>query len=574
MPSASITLPDIEQSVTRPLIFSILEQVFEITHMSKDTEIYYAGKRGTMSTPGTNIDDSSKDARFGANRYTFVEVDESYNIEAMQEIHIAAAEHAPVFSDVALGLSLRPIYTTSDVTINIRYRSNSETEVSRWMAEMLLRTAAGREMNLHSVSYTYPIPYPFLGLIEHVWELREGIDGYSEPFIEYVAKHSTDRLCLLSNRAGEQRHLAIRERQSRIQGRFDFVGVPDKPTRDDKTGTWELSFGYKFSYQRPDAVHVYYPVIVHNQLLDEKYLDFKQYEEDPETRLKRYSKSYEALSLFEGDQNALRTRPPYPYIRIPDFDDYSLDRKIPQGTATIFTALCALDEGKKELLSLFDIDEYDIHEDLVDYLIAETPWLTRPYASFYNLTLLKNDRSVLWEKVEVDQNLTFSSKEPLSYRDNHRVRFSLVIDMSLLDWEAFLRLSKYPKAFVLTLSSVSELLRSNPDFQDLKNAMSLKDWQLSLAWWIINRGQKSNWKDLYTWNDIFSSVETNAWTNERPYRGRTPTSSKNQKTPYWGLRRDDISNDWRRVNQPTVMFGGIVAQRKSLLEGKEGVTIA
>jgi len=273
MPCASVTLTDVEQSVARPIIFTILNQIFEITQLSKDTAIHYAGKRTMMSSPGTSIDDGDeRDAQFATKRTTVIEVTEQYDVAAVQEVQPNSYDHEAVFDDPYVQLSLRPVYLPSNVTISIRYRSNSETEVKRWMAEMLTRTARGRDINLHDVDYTYVLPDAFTGLLLDVWTLRNAVSPCGDTPEDYVTRYGSNRLTLLTNRGGEHGILAISERQTQIQGFFDFVGIPDAPIRDQASGSWEIAFDYKFNYQRPDGISAHYPISVHNQLLPEKYI--------------------------------------------------------------------------------------------------------------------------------------------------------------------------------------------------------------------------------------------------------------------------------------------------------------
>lgn len=492
MPSVSLTLPDIEQSVARPIIFSILDQVFEITQLSKETHIYYAGKRNVIQSPGTSIDDvNGKDARFSSDRYTFIDVDEKYAIDAVQETFVHAFEHRPVFEDQKLKLSLRPIYTTSDVVINIRYRSPSETEVKRWMAEMLLKTARGRDISLHDVKYTYPLPYPFVGLIEDIWSLREKVEGYNESFKDYFEKHASDRLTILANRAGEMRHLAISEKQTRIQGFFDFVGVPESPTRDDASGTWELSFSYKFSYQRPDAVYLHYPISVHNQLLPEKYLNYINTEPDPYFQNKYYSKSYEALSLFEGDHIAMATREPYPYITLPSFDDFKMETTAP-GTATVLTALCFVEDDKHTLMDLKELGDYEIDSEILNFLKTESPYTTKLFHSFFYISVYRDEFPINDIEIELTSDLILRSKKPLDLRRVYHVRVSMLIEIGMAIQPALDRLSLYPSTLVKVLGAINELLKTDPDFNSLAHKKHIEKWELEAIYRVLSGGTRTN----------------------------------------------------------------------------------
>lgn len=492
MPSVSVTLPDIEQSVARPVIFMILDQIFDITNLSKETHIYYAGARTSIQTPGTSIDETGeRDARFSADRYTFVEVTEKYALDSIQETFVHAFENVPIFEDNALHLSLRPVYASSDVDIQIKYRSNSETEVRRWMADMLIRTARGRDINLHDVKYTYPIPYPLLGLVEDAWKLREAVEGYGEEFKDYFTAHATDRLTILANRAGEYPHLAVTEKQSRIQGLFDFVGWPEAPVRDSDSGSWEIAFNYKFSYQRPDAVFAHYPVSVHNQLMPTKYLESIGTETDPYFNNSYYSKSYEALSLFEAERRGMAVRPPMPFIRLPAFDDFIIKTSAP-GSATVISALCFLEDDKQTLMDLKDLGDYSIDSDIMVFLREEAPFMTKLYLSLFHVALYQDEMPVTEGHIEVTPDLVVRALKPLNIRRVYHVRLSMLAEVNMVVQEALNRLSKFPKAFTKVVGSLNELLRLNPDFNLLAEKREISEWELTGVYRILTGGLRAN----------------------------------------------------------------------------------
>ncbi len=487
MPSLSLTLPDIKQSVTRPVIYKVLEQLFEITRLSKDTRIYYAGETNVIQTPGTSIDEEGdRDARFGTGRYTFVNVTEQYQTPAMQEIQSHAFDNVPVFEDRDIKLSLRPIYLPADVTVEVTYRSNSETEVQRWMAEMLTRASRGRDLNLHRVAYHYPIPFDFVELIEDAWTLKEKQGGAGVGFQDYFRGHSTDRLTVLTARDGAKGILAVQETQAQIIGLFDFVGVPEKPQRDSETGTWEISFAYKFTYQRPDAIYVHYPVAVHNQLMPRRWLQDIRHEEDPQAQAHYYSKSYAALAKFAADVSTNLPRQPFTYLRLPLFDDFKPEGIIP-GTSTIFSALTFITPTDSQtLMNVKELGDYQIDGDILDFVLkSEAHYVNKLYQSFFQLTLYRDGTATAMEKAELLEDGTIRSTVPLDLRRTYHVRLALVTEVELLTQAAIDRLRHYPKALVKLCSAINVLLRSNPDFQALGNKRHLERWELDPIYWVL-----------------------------------------------------------------------------------------
>ena len=554
MPCHSVTLPGIEQVVARPVIFAIIEQVFAIAKLSKETSIYYHGATGFIQTPGSGISETNRDAKFSQDKYTFVEVTEGYQQGALQETHVHSTENAPVFQDSSINLTLRPVYLPSDVQIQIKYRSTSETEVRRWAADMFMKVSRGRDINLHTVKYTYPLPFPLIELIEDSWKCKEAVAGYGESFQEYVIRNSCDRLTLIATQSGEMRQLAIQETQTRIQGFFDFDSIPDKPTRNSDDGSWEIAFGYRFTYQRPDAVFIQYPVSIHNQFLPMKYIDFKNNEDDPSTRTNYYSSSYEALSLFEANHIARQTRVPYPYIRIPEFDDFKPTLPHP-GTASVIVALCFLDEEKKDLISLQELGDYVIDPDIMEFLLGEYPYMLRIYHSVFHISVYKNGVMQRDDLFEITPELMVRSKTPLDLRSVYHVRIAVITDVELLLWSAIERLQKYPKALVKLLGCLNELIRINPDFKALYHRDKIKDWELSYIYWVMT-GNASPMRGSY----LNSSM---LMTNDKIKNGRV-----NSKNLFFNLDEEDIDRylNMKRRNMLTLQISGIVVRSVNLYQ--------
>ncbi len=546
MPAASVTLPDIEQSAARPIVYQVISQLMKASGLSENTKIIFKGHAGFSQTAGTNIDNKNRDAQFSTDRYTFIEVDENYQPSSLQETFVHDYENKAVFTDRALGLILSPIYTPSDVVINVKYRANSETEVKRWAADMFMRISRGKEYNLHTVEYTFPIAYEFLGLLEDVWGLREATAGYGEDFKKYMLDHGSNRLTLMTNIAGEMPVLSICESQTRIIGRFDIEGIPEKPSKEQSSGTWEISFAYKFSYQRPDGMFVKYPVCVHQECLPEKYQVFPGDVEDPSTRPTRRSNSIDSIEPFEQDYTSDQSRKEFPYIRIPIFDDFLLEAVEP-GTATVMTVLCSLDEGKKDLVSLADLGDYSIDQALIPYLTGEIDYMLNYMSSFVYVSVYDGNTIINPSKFEITSDLMIRAKEPLDARRTYRVRVSLLVDISLLLWDAMLRLKRYPLAFVLLLSELNELLRVNPDFQKLSHAGQIKDYELSYIFWVLTHGVGLVNKD-YPWNDFVNDRSFN-----RQTAGRLLGS----------ISREDMDRYFKlkQRNMLTVMNTALIARR-------------
>ena len=92
---------------------------------------------------------------------------------------------------------------------------------------------------------------------------------------------------------------AFRRVLARVNGRFDISPIPDKPTFDESGGVWECTLSYKITYDRPTGCNVRYPIQVHQQFLDDKYILPVNVQPNMNDREKKLSQSQHAFSMFE-----------------------------------------------------------------------------------------------------------------------------------------------------------------------------------------------------------------------------------------------------------------------------------
>lgn len=501
MPCCLIPVPDIEQTVTRPTVYQIVKQIYEIAELPLDTEIVFAGKRGARSTAGSTISDAGHTSipktRFSASNITFITVTEDYNAEAVQEIQPMAWDNRPIFVDSAVGLTLRPVYLPSMVEIEVTFRHSSETEIRKWISKTMARVSHGRDVNLHDITYTFPITHAFTLLLEDVHTLRETVEGYGEDLGEYFEKHRSSRMTILSNQAGEQRHIVVKEKQSQILGQFSFPVVPEKPEHLQDLGLWQGRFTYQYRYDRPDQLLVEYPIAVHNQYMPEKYWKHLLSVVDYQDHRYYQSFSYHALQNFSSDRYTDISRSPYPYIQIPAYDDFgekygNEDTIFPSDTATILIAMSFLDEDKKTLLNLRELGDYYIDEDVLGFLVTESPYINFLHKSIFNISVYQDGVRVTDDKIEVTPSLDVRFTEQRSMRSRYHVRLSAIPNMRKPLYDALKRLTAHPKAFYKVIRAMNELLMVDPDFANWEKTEKVEDWMFTAVWRILFVSHQGN----------------------------------------------------------------------------------
>jgi len=367
MPNISIVVPEVQQSVLRPIVFDIVRQLEAITKISKNALIFFPGEVARSYQPGSGVKESDLDrTQLYAEDLVTIEIDEDYHKDAVLTTAVTRHEQLPVFCDENLGVMIKPVYVTTEITINFKFRSKSKTSITRWRDDIRMRTSMARDVNLHQVSYSYLLPDAFIVILEEIHRLREAVQPYNEDMNAYLINNSSTRLTELSNLSGRTRELAISETQMRIVGYFDFEGYPDKPEREEDSNTWIGSFAYKLNYEKPLACNMQYPVMIHNQILSNKFRPEVKDTYDLDNHLPSFSLSINAFNYFEAQNQIEKYVNTKANIVIPDYDEF-IPHDVIRGSVSVFSALCQLSlTDKKTLINLKELGSIALDPAIID----------------------------------------------------------------------------------------------------------------------------------------------------------------------------------------------------------------
>jgi hypothetical protein len=454
MPNISIPTPEVNSAVIRPAILDIVRQVKEITKIPTDARVSFVGELEAAYQKGSAMSQNDTDRiDLSFSDKVTVEIESEFNEGNVLSTAVRQGEHAPVFNDDTIGVVIKPIYGKLDFTINIAFRSESQTEGINWRNAIKTHISMMRDVNLHDITYHYVIPKEYIYILTEIHRLRENVAGYNEDLETYLSTHSTTRMTAISNQSGSQRELGVAEKQIRILGLYDFTISPEKGSRDEAGSAWTTTFTYKVSFDVPMLVNMQYPIMVHNQMLEYPYIsDEQSYNLDNVD--KRYSLSTGYLSHFESNVETDKVMERSSVVRIPVFDEFVPTSK-PHATQPMFIALCSVDEqNKKMLLNLNELGDNNLDSDVINFLKEEYHYLTLPYKSIFHISLYKWSALSSDKAIYVDSALNVLAREDLSLRVNHRVVFSAVMDISMVDKAGLVRLKKHRVAAVKVLKAI------------------------------------------------------------------------------------------------------------------------
>lgn len=479
MPVVSLTLEETTRSIVNNSYFKIIEDVIEaikipdgalvVLHNGMEVNVT-DNKTNATSQSNVNLPSTVSARRIQAT------ITEDYNEDEITTTGVHQQIAYPIFQDPDIDVSVYPIYIKSDVSIQFTYTSPSKTEAIRIRDDIRLRLSQTRNIGIHEVEYDIIIPQVVEDFVVDVYELKNRLDPMT--LEEYFRSNSTKRMYVITDMSNQSNaKLAIKEKQVRIIGAFDFTGNPDKLDIDNENNNYRITFNYKISVDVPRAMVIRYPVMICNKLLPSKYISFiSENKINSKEEFKKdlnYIGGVGALSHFESHrqlENRVDIKLP---VNVPDFDDFNL-RQGHKGYAITMSFLLQVNEtDKKSLFNLRDISPYQIPDVLLNYIkTTEREFVTKPYMSWIYLGLHQGSKHFDNSILEIDSDLNVKSTSVLSLYKPVRVTISLCLDFSSVDSNAIIRLTENPEILYIF---IAEYIRTINNYKTEGNNLDFND---------------------------------------------------------------------------------------------------
>lgn len=463
MPNICEELPDTERSVFRPVVLEVVRQLCAITGIPSSINILFPEDIEENYQPGSTMQEQVTEERDRTTTPFYdhlkIQVEENPFMENMMDLTTSRkANDIPIFIDHDLRASIRPVKSTKEVKLTIEYVAANRSAAVAWKNRMNERLMNYGDIHLHEASYSYILPKTVVDVLYHIHALREANEGYGQSFEEYLSEKGSARITVVANQSGAARSLAVAEKQVRIQGLYDFTVSPEKAEKGQNSASWITTFTYTFTYDKPIQCNIHYPLMVHNQQVDSRFIPQidSVLSHDYDKKSKSFSNTGAANYYFEA-QNQLDIQTVVRgVVTIPEYDEFT-PVSVVASTYTLMTALCSVDPNdKRAIVNLSDMTNDDsgfiLDEDILDWLKAGAwRWLTVPYKLPLHLSLYSNCELLNADEITCDQNLNIRSKNDLSLRNVYQLRLSIVTDIDSIDIMKLKELKAFPNALIKLL---------------------------------------------------------------------------------------------------------------------------
>lgn len=435
MPYAYITLEEVDQSILRPVVVDIVEQIKEQTSIPKSVPIYFPGDIGVVAPVGTEVGSTDKEntALFAAQKAIRIEVEQDYDLDEVLSTNMDNDAATAFFIDPQTQIVAMPIYITSIVTIHFKYTTHSKAEAFRWRENMRMRASMQGDINLHNIHYHYVIPIPLLVLLKRTHELREEMVPTGEGYQAYLERCMSTKLALVTDEAQKDKRLVMRESQTRIQGLYEFNYIPEKPSRDDSTGMWTIEFSYNFEYERPATVRVVYPIMVYQQLLDMKFVEHLIDKKLDYTHQDLHSPGYRAATRY-FESPSLYGQANTSLIHVPEFDTFIPTQKLAHWSPLITFTVSITPDDKTTLFNLKDLGDIELDTAVITMLEAGGySRLCHPYKTLYTACIYEFNTLMPVGVLQCDSNLNLTSSIDLDLTKIYRVVLGVNTHVGMVD---------------------------------------------------------------------------------------------------------------------------------------------
>ena len=433
MPNISYPLDDAYETVTRPVAFSVAKQLMRQLGYPDDAYLEFYGAIQEAKQKDSTLTTSTKNY-FGTGTQADMRIREEPILDRVLETSPVRRDNIPYFKDEVTHVYMRPGYSPTNVTITFELKFDSQPEAQRWCDDILARVKMLRRELPFKVTYHHSIPKAFLVILSEIHRLIENVDQTGQTFGQYLREHFDPRMTVLSDMSGRGLVIVIPEDNVRVLGGFDFEAMPDEPTYDKDKNVWEVSFGYKYVYDKPLNSAMTYPLVIRQAVLDEQFRETQgDYKLDREDVMMGNS-----LHLLNHFADTFDRKYPSEWnapIYLPEYDTWRATL-VPGFTKDVVTLLVNITpDDRRYVVDLHELGRVSLTENMLAFIKDEREHVIVETGSLVEIGLYMNDGLMSPSKLTLTEDLKLYAVEDLPMEPVYHLRISILTDLSRLSNE-------------------------------------------------------------------------------------------------------------------------------------------
>lgn len=433
MPQVNKAIGNTYDTITRPAAIAVAKDCLKQMGFDEGAYLSFKGFTDSALNKTNSMEDIPKNF-FGTDTTAEVEINESPRQNMLYTMSVFRPDQMTIFRDVKSNLFIRPVKQSCEIELTFKLRFAGKGAAMRWRDDVYARGNLMRHKNYHRITYSYPIPLPFMDFLSDMHTIIAQEDDTEEKkFADWFFKYSDKRMTTLTNDAGRDHMVVLPETQVRVLGWYNFEEIVDKPSFDKDTNTWNVEWSYTFLYDKVIECVMNFDLVVRQQQIQDRWMPVgRPYDLDLETDLASSNSNELAeafLPDFEERSDIYINRQPMVDTWWP-LDATQLDLKYYKPAFIALTTL--LPDDNQLVINLNELGDFDLKSSILAYIASDREWVTKPRESIINVSIFGNNNIALPSQQVLDELLNLRATGNLNRAPVYRVVISVLQDLTKL----------------------------------------------------------------------------------------------------------------------------------------------
>ena len=413
-----VMIDGIEHTIIAPVVNSVVKDLQDHIFKDKDAKLYIGS---FYEEEDVDVNDHVTTNEIGKSKL-FVNFEYEDNEELSYNPSIYKAKDKIILRDKQTGFSLRPISTSTDLTMTFTYKNKSKIAVQKVLNKIKnFYKFTGYSLS-HRLSYSYLLPKVLMSLMSEIATLKGDANVFN--FIEQAAIVKFDYAV---KRGSDFKVPSFRGVEAGIIGNIQDEADKLKIGKDGQLYT--IEFTYLLTFDKPTTLAVHYPITVNNKPINEKWLPKEELAAGRDRATGQFDISRILRDKFHNGviQSDIM-------IRVPNFDQFT-----PFGIGRyhdrikLLSILLQLDTDEPNtLLDINDLIYVGLPKNIVDYLLAAGDVDLFNFGhSLFHIELFENNY-IKNKKLEKTSDGKIVATEPLDTTKTYHLLFNVVTNKRYL----------------------------------------------------------------------------------------------------------------------------------------------
>jgi hypothetical protein len=455
MANLVIDLADIDELVTRRIAMDVVRGFINKFNLPHNTTILLPNSE--QEDVLLNVENTDKNVQGYFSRMKFkLSIEDVHKEDKIGSSYVQRHDYKPLFVDNELGIVASPLYEYRTMTINFEVITSDKVVSEKLRTQIQEKFKNGARGFMHEAAYSYPLPLTLLGILTRIYRTTR-FDQSAAAMSAWLYTHLDEQVAQVSTSATATPQLFKNEAQQLIQGKWDFVGAPQKG-QSQRDGTQQtISFSYELNYERPYQIALDYPEIVHNKWIpaelrpkERKYSWLEKL--SIPSRFIHWIHSFSFLSGVDlRDQG----------VAVPYFVQWFPRYYFPY-TESLFRINMIVNENNlREVGNLGDLGEVNFKPIVLDYIRSCGQDIFTHRSSFIHVTLFEDNSLKGPESLVIDSDLNVSTTFDMDINKRYNLHITAYFFLRHIQPAAQTAIRRNPDLGHLILGGLDERLKTN-----------------------------------------------------------------------------------------------------------------